>query len=245
MNSLILCEGKTDVILISYYLKSISGWKECKKSPSKSLDFKLKENNQYAHWYQKAKDYLLIFGVGGKDNFSNVIDEYIIKILKENPQENSFGKIAIISDSDNDSIECIIDKHKAYLGEISPDIKVNEWTTTSFLDSFKSELSVEILSIIIPPDKQGALETVLLDAISEDTYDKAIVECGGRFIENIKPNAEKYINSDRLTLKAHLSVVFAVMSPEKVFDFIDNLISSVEWGKYSLLKDCFENLCDI
>ena len=41
MNKLILCEGATDAILLSYYLEKIVGWKFCKKPPR---DLQIKED---------------------------------------------------------------------------------------------------------------------------------------------------------------------------------------------------------
>ena len=34
MNSVILCEGGTDAVLLSYYLNKVSGWEFCKKAQS-------------------------------------------------------------------------------------------------------------------------------------------------------------------------------------------------------------------
>ena len=34
MNKIILCEGETDAILLSYYLGKLAGWKFCKKAPA-------------------------------------------------------------------------------------------------------------------------------------------------------------------------------------------------------------------
>ena len=34
MNKIILCEGETDAILLSYYLDKVAGWKFCKKGPA-------------------------------------------------------------------------------------------------------------------------------------------------------------------------------------------------------------------
>ena len=34
MNKIILCEGETDAILLSYYLGKVAGWKFCKKPPA-------------------------------------------------------------------------------------------------------------------------------------------------------------------------------------------------------------------
>jgi len=33
MNKLILCEGKTDAILLSYYLGCVQHWTPCKRGP--------------------------------------------------------------------------------------------------------------------------------------------------------------------------------------------------------------------
>jgi len=245
MNSLILCEGKTDAILISYYLKRTCGWVECQRNPNINLNFKALENNQSAYWYKKGKNYLLIFGVGGKDNFNIVINKYILEVIKEYPQEESFKKIAVISDKDNNATESVLDRYKTYFKGIIVNAKENIWTKNTFLNSFSVITSIQTLFVVIPTDKQGALETVLLDAISEDAYDKVIVDKSKTFISAIRENANKYISTDRLALKAHLSVVFAVMSPEKVFDFVNELIQSVEWEKSQVLKECFEELSKI
>lgn len=66
MNKLILCEGETDAILLSYYLEKVAGWKYSKKRP---IDIVKKQENESVNWYKKDKDYLLICAVGGKDNF--------------------------------------------------------------------------------------------------------------------------------------------------------------------------------
>ena len=33
MKKMILCEGQTDAILLSYYLGKVSGWEFCRKPP--------------------------------------------------------------------------------------------------------------------------------------------------------------------------------------------------------------------
>ena len=68
MNSLILCEGATDAILLSYYLKKVSGWTYTAKAPD-GLNIRSTRGNESVNWYKRGNDYLLICGVGGKDNF--------------------------------------------------------------------------------------------------------------------------------------------------------------------------------
>ena len=68
MNRLILCEGATDAILLSYYLERTAGWKYSRKSPP-DLDIRTADMTETVNWYRKEDDYLLISVVGGKDNF--------------------------------------------------------------------------------------------------------------------------------------------------------------------------------
>ena len=76
MNKLILCEGKTDAILLSYYLGKMEGWKFIKKGPS-GLSIQQPNDNESISWYKRQDDYLLICGVGGKDNFGHFFNERI------------------------------------------------------------------------------------------------------------------------------------------------------------------------
>ncbi len=140
MNKLILCEGETDAIFLSYYLGKVSGWEFCKKGP-KNLEIRANYDNESVNWYKKGGDYLLICGVGGKDNFG--------------------------------------------------------------------------------------------------------VEKAADFVNRMRTEAGKYICSDRLQLKAHLGVTWAIQSPEKVFRVIDEQIRSVQWEKYEVLKECFGVVAEI
>jgi len=53
MNKLILCEGKTDAILLSYYLERTCGWTH--RNPVVSLAVKTDETkNESAYWYNRG-----------------------------------------------------------------------------------------------------------------------------------------------------------------------------------------------
>lgn len=96
--------------------------------------------------------------------------------------------------------------------------------------------------MLIPLEQQGALETVLLKAISEDPYDQEIVERCATFVEEMVPYADRYIGKTRLKLKAHLGVTWAIQSPGKEFTFIDQQIRSVPWERSDILAQCFSQL---
>lgn len=241
MNKVILCEGETDAILLSYYLEKVTGWKYCKKGP-KNLDIKQENSNESVNWYKRDNDYLLICGVGGKNNFGEF---YETRIRKPLINANAFDKIAILTDRDDRAVEDIKDSLKASMNDVVSDIRNGVWCNNSYQDAFGMEKEVKILLVVIPKERSGALETVMLDAISEDAYDKNIVEKTAAFVVEMRKEADKYIGSDRLQLKAHLGVTWAVQFPEKVFSRIDEQIKNVQWEKYAVLKECFEALEEI
>ena len=243
MNGLIMCEGKSDAVLLGYYLSKTSKWRSVKKSSSRKFTFNNLEKNQYAHEFIRGNDVLSIFAVGGKDNFSNAFQNLVVPYLIHLPVR--FDKIAIVSDRDAGKTDDIMLTHKSYFASLGIDLSENSWVESSFMDSFREEVTMQTLALILPADQQGALETVLLEAISEDEYDKIIVDKSKSFIDCVRHEADKYICTDRLKLKAYLSTVFAVMSPDKVFDFLDELLRNVKWEKSHILNECLFELTKI
>lgn len=238
MSKLILCEGKTDAILLSYYLERTCGWTH--RNAPKALDVKVDEiKGESAYWYRKVDDNLLICGVGGKDNFGYFFQEKIRPIIIDT---SAFSKIAVVIDRDDREEQSILDSFRASLRPIITDIRNNTWVKNTYENSFKQDKSVDFLSVIIPGDKEGALETVLLDAISEREYDKAIVERSIAYVDEIQPLASRYIEKRRLKLKACLGVTWAIQYPEKIFSFIDEQIRSVKWENSQVLTQCFHEL---
>lgn len=234
MNKVILCEGVTDAILLSYYLEKTAGWKYC-KGP-KHLSIRETENNESVNWYCKAEDYLLICAVGGKDNFRRFFEE---KIKAPIITANAFEKLAVVTDRDDREISSIEMKMQSTFHEILTTVQNNHWCENTYQDSFGMDKRLEMLLVVVPREHQGALETVMLESISEDSYDRNIVEKAGIFAAQMRNEAEKYISSDRLQLKAHLGITWAVQYPEKVFRLIDEQIRSVSWENSEVLDKCF------
>lgn len=241
MNKLILCEGKTDAILLSYYLEKTCGWTH--RNAPKSLAVKADEiKGESAYWYLKADESLLICGVGGKNNFSSFFKEKILPIMVDT---SAFSRMAVVTDHDDREEQSILNSFSASLRPIITDIMNDAWIANSYENSFKQKTSVDFLLVVIPSDKEGALETLLLEAISENEYDKAIVKRSIAYIDEIQPIAAEYIHKNRLKLKACLGVTWAIQYPEKIFSFIDAQIRSVKWEESQVLAQCFKQLKSI
>lgn len=242
MNSLMLCEGKTDAILLSYYMKNVFGWEPLRKAPS-FLNIQVERNrNQNVAWYKHGEDLLLIAAVGGNSNFGHFFEQRIKAPLID---AGAFQKIAIVTDRDKRKIQEIEKSFIEDFGGFFTTLKNQVWLQQDFQNGFKQDEVVDVLLLVIPEAHQGALETLLLDSISEDPYDAAIVDAAKKFVHNTRCIAKRYISSDRLELKSQLSTTWAIQSPEKVFDFINEQIDSVEWDKSQTLRECFKELAKL
>jgi len=248
MKSVILCEGKTDAILISYYLGRTKNWlhlKNPKKAGLTSLPIR-NEENEFADWYTCDGRYLAIWGVGSKDNF-----EYAIgKILEYNISargDSTFQKIVVITDrdqldADQQKLEELC-RHFARLG-VNVQIQNRRWVTSPYHDGFGNEMNLDILALVIPFDKKGALETFLLDALSrKDEEDRKVVEASIEFISSL--NSQKYLLAERMRVKAELAATLAVMYPDKVFTPINNLLQEIPWEKYPDIQEGFREIEEI
>lgn len=238
MNKLILCEGKTDAVLLSYYLEKTCGWTH--RNAPKNLNIKTDEiKGESAYWYHKEDESLLICGVGGKGNFGSFFRE---KILPAMVDSSAFSKISVVTDRDDRVEQSIIDSFCASFRPIITSIMNDTWVTNIYENSYKQHASVDFLLVVIPTDREGALETLLMEAISEKEYDKVIVTRSIAYVDEIQPIAAEYIHKNRLKLKSCLGVTWAIQYPEKLFSFIDEQIRSVKWEESRVLDQCFQQL---
>jgi len=244
MIRIILCEGKTDAVLLSYYLSRTVGWEYNKAN--KAFKIKLKnEENQYVGYYKKDEEELLICGVGGKTNFANFYRDYIEPYMMSGQNEDNSYRLAIVVDRDCDNDGDIERTLSDDLGECITEVKNGRWIENSFNDSFEQQAKVDVLCIIIPVSQQGALETLLMDALSEDGYRGNLISRSKCFVDNISDEAKEIIHSERLKMKTKLGVSLAVLYPEKVFSLIDEQLKYIEWDKSETLNECFSELIKI
>ncbi len=245
MTRIILCEGETDLILISYYLEKVKGWKYTGAPKGLSFNFSEQENKAACNYHNKNKDELLICAVGGKDNFGNFFNDYLRKpIMRTNAGETEY-RIALVTDRDDCSAEEI---EISILNELAPiisKVKNNAWQSNKIDADLGTKVSIEFLLVLIPKENHGALETVLMEALSKDDYDANIVEKSKQFITDIQPDADSYIHESRLQLKAQLGVAFSIFNPEKTFSLFKERLVSVQWEKSDVLVKCFEKLKEI
>lgn len=152
---------------------------------------------------------------------------------------DAFEKIVIITDRDEREVNDICTALLEDMAGFFTNIQDRKWCENSYRNAFGIKKNLRLLLVIIPREHAGALENIMLSAISEDPYDRNIVDKTASFVQQIRREADKYISTERLQLKAHLGVTWAVQFPEKVFSTIDEQINSVRWEEYETLEKCF------
>lgn len=246
MYDIILCEGDTDAILISYYLRNLMNYQYMNKIP-KHLP-KLNHINKSLLWYKNDKSpYLAICSIGGSD-FCHAIEEIILYNESANNTE-IFSKIALVMDHDDESIEDIIDSIGQKLS-FKERFKAGIWKNLTYENLFKNTLHGEIVCILQPDEEYGALETFVLQMLCQNDLDiEEVVKQVKIFIDNF--TSAKYLKHRRDKTKAELSVSLSIMCPSKTFTTINEFLEKVDWKRYEgfgqqfhLLKHFSENVCE-
>ena len=167
------------------------------------------------------------------------------KILRPVVNAGAFSRMALILDRDDKQMDSIEAHASTLFRPVITSMRNNQWIGNTYRDSFGIDQVMDALLVVIPTEHQGALETIMLDSISEDPYDSLIVKKCGAFVNEMRQIASRYISSNRLELKAHLGVTWAVQYPEKVFRLINEQIQSVAWENSEVLHQCFSQLVTI
>ena len=238
MNKLILCEGKIDAVFLGCYFGKVD-WKKCQKAPS-GLEIKPDVDNQSTTWYKKGNDFLLICAVGGKENFKNFFENKIKKpLLYSNAP---FERIAIVRDRDDEQTHDIETKINKALQTVSATVHNRQWSVCRYRNEYGEKKSLKILLLVIPPQRSGSLESLLLEAIAENTETEKIVDNAKAFTRQMQG---ANCIPENLKDKACLRVVWAIKYPDQSSTSFVEQIQKIPWKNYEAIQKCFSLLSEI
>lgn len=236
-NNIILCEGETDQTLIGCYMEKTAGWK-----------FEIINNSPFPKekiiWYKDKNDFLDgIWQVGGSD-FTRAIQS----IAEREKNDHMFDNIVIITDHDDqESVDFRLEQIKEKIissldqVEIDQSFSKNRWSNVTFTDNFSSEWTIQILYLLVPMEETGALETFMMDALSEQSPEKEnVIAQAKEFVANFQ--SSYYLKKRREKTKAELGISMSVFSPDRIFTTMKELLDSVEWGDFSTAHIQFDLL---
>ncbi len=248
--NIIFCEGKTDAILISYFLNKVYSYQHFNQ---KKIHLPIENDNEFIAWYENPKKNspeIAIWAVGGYDNLGKRINT----IIEWNsiPQNNSnfFDKIIVYFDRDDNNDKKLVTDIENWLFKVEYNkmIKLNEWKVISIIQQYitpPNKINSNFLAIPIPPESDGALETFLLDnlATNGNSGDSFIINESRKYIKLVPD--EPYLKNTRLREKAALGTVLSTFEPNNTFKKIDERLMSVKWEDFIDINSIFKELSAI
>ncbi len=257
MKRIILCEGKTDAILISYFLEKCFGWSfslSCTRKPPVKLPV-TNPRNEELNWYQHTdrigrKQELAIWGVGGDSQIPVKLRAVSERNQHSPNPTDRFEYIVLFLDHD-ESIQACLDMVKEWIADSAITL-VGELQPGQWVDATvdlrgvtpPGQHQLHLLPIVLPPDKSGALETFLIDCwkqLSEE--DEQLAEAARVFIDELPElSKETYLNRRRLPDKACLGTILSVFSPDGLFLQIDPKLKSIPWEQVKDAVAVYEKL---
>ena len=251
MKRIILCEGKTDAILISYFLIKRFGWEYMRETVIK---LPIEKDNEVLNWYRhpaKPDQELAIWGVGGITQLPVKLGHVMARTLGQQIPVDRFGRIVLFFDRNSRSKEqCgdLLNKWIAESGiEVSGNLQLGEWGDAKITIENKTpeeDYQLRILSIVLPPDSEGNLEVFLMKSLKEQScHDRQLVDEADKFINGLPD--EPYLSKKRLRPKACLGSILSVISPDRVFSELDKRFKQVQWEDIRSAANAYEKLSEL
>ena len=245
MNSVLICEGSTDYVLLQYYMRKVNGWED---GGNANLKYGVDNKSRY---FTKGSDVLTIMSSGGCGNLPYAFKDVLELNFYSKPDKgDAIEQIVIVTDRDD------VDTENAFINEINgklvdfsatpqaPFIS-NQWTNVSMKTNTGLQLKFQVLVMIIPFAENGAMETFLLNAISASSqYDKQIIEKGKKFVKNADPQ-KQYLTKRRYITKAEFDAYFCIRTPAEQFQQLQNIVKGIQWEDYPKIQQDFILLKDI
>lgn len=231
MYELILCEGKTDAIALSYYVIHEAQYQFLRKN--KQPVPTLSNINENLLWYQNNSDInLAICSIEGND-FTAAIEK-VMQYNKDNSVEDSFKRIVAVMDHDDDKIQEKIEQIGRICNSASDasiPMLAGKWYPYTYENSFNYTVNFEIACILQPDKEYGALETFVLQMLTNgDAEKESVAKQSKHFVQNF--SSATYLQHRRDKTKAELSVAISVMWPDRTFETINEFLEKIEWGKF-------------
>ena len=231
MTELVLVEGVSDVQLISYYLQNVYGWKYEREN---ILGIEPLDEHEHIESLSKSGNQVVLCGVGGNGKFAHFVEQHRVNHIIV---EKDISSLMVVADRDETSDATIKNQINEVLEQIS--VESNCWKENVIQDSFGQAKSIDTYLLIIPADKKGALERVIIDALNDIPEETALMGEVEQFINALKAGLVPDLNQINNANKATVGTFFSVRYPKKAMRTFGVFISKIDWSKSASLNQLF------
>ena len=189
------------------------------------------------------EDQLIIGSCGGSSKIKTKLND--LKFINKNANEKErFDKMIVVTDHDDEQCEKNMLTAMEDIFQVGT-MRNNVWKEVAINNFSGDEIYFDILLVMIPIEKCGAMETLLLESIaSRNVYDKNIIYQCNQFIDKIDEN-QQYLKRRRDFVKAKFNTYFSIRVPEDFYTERQKLFQSFEWENYPYLKGVLSKLGDL
>lgn len=243
MRTVILCEGSDDLWFIAYYLHKKANlvitdkknWCELYSlPPSNPTNAYLRKQEVQYMLSPDKNEKVAVYSVGGQDNLEKGIKE--LQRLNEMYATSPIDAFVVFRDCDNRSPDEVVANMKTWFSNKNTDsFSLQNRTVTEIKYEIDGmDISVKILPVVIPFDEEGAVETLLLKAISDRNEEgKQVADSAHNYIDGAISNQyiTTYLKKQRLVTKARFSAAIAITNPDHSTATFQQLMEATPWEK--------------
>ena len=231
MTELVIVEGVSDVQLISHYLQNVYGWNHERDN---LLGIEPLDEHEHIESLSKNGNQLVLCGVGGNGKFAHFVERHRVNNMIV---EKDISSLIVVTDRDDASDSRIRRVINNSLKRIS--VNVGQWKDNIIQDSFGQTKNIDTYLLIIPSNEKGALERVIIDALSDIPKENALIQEVIQFIDSLKGTLVPDLNQTNKANKATVGTFFSVRNPKNAMRSFGVFISKVEWSKSTSLSQLF------
>ena len=231
MTELMLVEGVSDVLLISYYLQNVYGWKY---QNTNILGIAPLDKHEHVESLSKNENQLILCGVGGNGKFGHFIERHHVNdmlILQD------ISSLMVVTDRDKESVPRIGRRIDSFFENIS--FRASQWIQNRVEDSFGQPKSINTYLLIIPENEKGALERVVINALKDMQEEADLIKEVIQFIESLKVELVPELIQMNKADKATVVTFFSVRDPQHAMRSFGSFISKIDWSKSESLQELF------
>lgn len=237
MRTVILCEGTTDLLMIQFVLQYKYGWKYdgfTENSETNALlNKKLKKNN----------DIIKIINCRGIMNIPQELLKIKDIISLATKKDEFIDKVIVLIDHDT------INSNKEFIDEINKkvdsqfdEININSEVTWTINSVIYENINVALFIKCVPERQTGAIEDVLLMALTTDEIEQEIIDESRQFVSSIAKQQDRYLQRKSLISKAIFNTYFSIRVPEEAYKERARTLNAFDWKSNQVLEEIFDFL---
>ena len=231
MTELVLVEGVSDVLLISYYLQNVYGWKHEIRN---TLGIKANDVYEHVETLIKNDSQLILCGVGGNGKFASFVENHLVNTMLI---EEDIATLMIVTDRDEDTDGKIARRMKKILDGLT--IRVGQWISNDINDSFGQSKTVSTFLLVVPTNENGALERVIINTLNDIPEEEDLIKEVTTFIDSLKAETVPELNQMNKSDKATVGTFFSIKNPPNAMRSFVQFLYKIDWSKSDYLKQLF------